>query len=91
MHFGCHVTLCASGGFQVRGGVRGWDALGGTKVTDFNPEDMGLILWKIEEYVLVTIRFDHRVLGGEGRRPRASDRDVRSLPYALLLFRGAAA
>jgi len=27
MHFGRHVTLCASGGFQVGGNLREWDAL----------------------------------------------------------------
>ena len=57
MCFGRHITLCASGGFQVGRCVRRWDALGGTKVTDFSTEDMGLILWKVEEYVLVSIRF----------------------------------
>jgi len=56
MHFGRHVSLCASGGLQVCRGVGGRDTLRGTKVTDLCMEDVGPVLWEVEENVLVTVR-----------------------------------
>jgi len=76
MYFGCHVTLHASSGFQVCRGIRGWDTFGGAKVTDFITEDTGLILGKVEEYVLGNLGVSSGDLGEGVHRPRVSDRDV---------------
>jgi len=55
MCFRGHIALCASGCFQVRGGIREWDALRGTEVPNFYMEDGGVLLREVEEYILVSI------------------------------------
>jgi len=55
MCFRGHTALCASGFFQVREGIREWDALRGTKVPNFYMQYGGVLSREVGEYILVSI------------------------------------